>query len=179
MKLIKLITSIFKSTDSKLQKDVIRVRKLADEINRWDDIVKKLDVPFLEEDEEVKEYFLPQKINELRELESEHYDSLYKNGRDKTKYMYRNGKYYVKGRKKDRLKPYFPMTYSYNSSESYYARDYIDDNEPLHEYYLQHDNISSDLLEKTARYEKPSYELAIEDFYNTDLETEEWSQKKS
>ena len=163
MKLIKLITSIFKSTDSKLQKDVIRVRKLADEINRWDDIVKKLDVPFLEEDEEVKEYFLPQKINELRELESEHYDS----------------KYYVKGRRKDRLKPYFPMTYSYNSSESYYARDYIDDNEPLHEYYLQHDNISSDLLEKTARYEKPSYELAIEDFYNTDLETEEWSQKKS
>ena len=76
------------------------------------------------------------------------------------------------GTKKVRGRPlFFPMYYGNQYSDiSCYAKDYIDDNEPLEEYYLKHDNVKYLLMQETATYEMPSYELAIEDFYNKESE---------
>jgi len=76
------------------------------------------------------------------------------------------------GTKKDTGRPlFFPMYYGNQYSDiSCYAKDYIDDNEPLEEYYLKHDNVKYLLMQETATYEMPSYELAIEDFYNKESE---------
>ena len=76
------------------------------------------------------------------------------------------------GTKKVRGRPlFFPMYYGNQYSDiSCYAKDYIDDNEPLEEYYLKHDNVKYLLMQETATYEMLSYELAIEDFYNKESE---------
>ena len=76
------------------------------------------------------------------------------------------------GTKKDTRRPlFFPMYYGNQYSDvSCYAKDYIDDNEPLEEYYLKHDNVKYQLMQETSTFEMPSYELAIEDFYNKESE---------